>query len=210
MPETIETFVAKLQTEGVQAGKAEADKIVADAQAKAEQVLADAKAQADKIVADAETQAQGLVSRGKTELELAARDATLKLQDTLSRALQAVLRQGAQATLADVDFLGKVLHELILMYAKDEQTARQGFKVNVPQELRQDLVDWALQEIGKEKIENIHMPIDLKSTLKTAGFEYTTSGGTVEVTLDSVVEVLSDLVSPSLRKLIEPAPKSQE
>jgi len=205
MAESIETFVAKLQNEGVQAGRQEAEKIAADAQKEAERIVADAKAQSEKTIAEANAEAQNILTRGKTELSLAARDAVLRLRETLGRSLQAILRYHASEALGDVEFLGRVLHELILLYAKDEQAAREGFRVNVSPDLREKLAEWALKEIGRDRLEDINMPLDLQGTLSGAGFEYTMSGATVEVTLDSVVETLSDLVGPELRKVLESA-----
>ncbi|MBT3201561.1 MAG: hypothetical protein HN350_16790 [Phycisphaerales bacterium] len=210
MAESIETFVAKLQSEGVEAGRQEADAILANAKTEAEKVVADAKDQADKIVAQAKTDAENLLTRGKTELSLASRDAVLSLQETLSKSLQAILRDKAGETLKDVDFLGKVLHELILMYAKDELAAKGGITFNVSSELRQQLADWAIKEIGQDRLDNIGIHMDLKGTLAAAGFEYTATGATVEVTLDSVVETLSSLVGPELRKVLESAADSAE
>ena len=110
MAESIETFVAKLQNEGVEAGRQEAETIVAGAKSEAERIVADAQSQADKIIAGAKSEAENLLSRGQTELSLAARDAVLGLQETLSKSLQAILRYQADVTLHDVSFLGKVLH----------------------------------------------------------------------------------------------------
>jgi len=42
----------------------------------------------------------------------------------------------------------------------------------------------------------------LRGTLAEAGFAYDIAGGTVEVTADSVVEVLSGMVGSELRKQI--------
>ena len=92
MAESIETFVAKLQNEGVQAGREEADKIIADAKKQAEQIVADAQDQSEKTIANANAEAENILSRGKTELSLAARDAVLRLQETLGKCLQAILR----------------------------------------------------------------------------------------------------------------------
>jgi len=205
MAESIETFVAKLQSEGVDAGRQEADAILANAKTEAEKVVADAKDQADKIIAQAKTDAENLLTRGKTELSLASRDAVLSLQETLSKSLQAILRDKTGETLQDVNFLGKVLHELILMYAKNELAAKGGISINVSPELRQQLADWAINEIGQDRLDNIGIHMNLKGTLATAGFEYTATGATVEVTLDSVVETLSSLVGPELRKVLESA-----
>jgi len=205
MAESIETFVAKLQNEGVQAGRQEADAILASAKTEADKILSDANAEAEKIIAQANTEADNRLSRGKTELSLAARDAVLSLQETLSQSLQAILRHHAGETLKDVDFLGKVLHELILLYAKDEAACKSGITFNVSPELRQSLVDWAVKEIGQDRLDNIGIHMDLRGTLAAAGFEYTASGATIEVTLDSVVETLAGLVGPELRKVLESA-----
>ena len=47
------------------------------------------------------------------------------------------------------------------------------------------------------------MSIILKGHLARAGFEYKVDGGTVEVTPESVVETLKELISPSLRELLD-------
>ena len=49
--DTIESFVAKLQKEGVEAGQAEAQKISDQAEEKARQIIAEAEQKAEKIVA---------------------------------------------------------------------------------------------------------------------------------------------------------------
>ena len=205
MAESIETFVAKLQNEGVEAGRQEAQTIVSGAKTEAERIVADAQAQADKIIARAKAGAENLLSRGRTELSLAARDAVLRLQETLSKSLQAILRYQVGETLQDVNFLGKVLHELILLYAEDELAAKGGITFNVSPDLRQALADWALREIGQDRLDDIGVHMDLHGTLAAAGFEYTVAGATIEVTLDSVVETLAGLVGPELRKVLESA-----
>ena len=96
MVETIESFVAKLQADGVDAGRQEAEKLRADARAEADKIIAAAKADADKILADAKTQAADLLARGKTELSLAARAAVLKLQVALALGPQAIVAQAVR------------------------------------------------------------------------------------------------------------------
>ena len=70
-----------------------------------------------------------------------------------------------------------------------------------------------MQEIGQDRLDNIGIKMDLRGTLAGAGFEYTVAGATIEVTLDSVVETLTSLVGPELRKVLESAatdsPKSE-
>lgn len=208
MVETIETFVAKLHQEGVQAGQAAAQKLQADAEAQAKKIIADAQAQAKKIVADAQAQAQGLLDRSKTDLTLAARDTVAQLRETLCRSLNAVIAQGAKDVLCDLDFLGRTLHDIVMLYAKADLDRKLHVDINVPGEIRQDLKSWALKELGAKAIAEVRPSFDLKGSLQQVGFEYSVGdGGTVEVTLDSVVDLLSQLVTPALRDVLAQAEK---
>jgi len=202
MAETIEEFVSKLQKEGVQAGQDEASRIRQQAEQDAEKIRAEAKAEAEKIVSEANKEAESLLARSRTDLDLAARDVVLKLREALGQVLKAVLAAGADEKLQDVEFLGNTLHELILLYAKSDCEKKGRMEIDVPEEIRQQLTEWALREIGKDKIEGLNVSLDLKGTLKQAGFEYNVTGATVEFTRDSVVESLMEMVSPSLREVV--------
>jgi len=202
MAETIESFVAKLQAEGVQAGREQAETIRAEAEKQAQETVALARKQAEKIIADARQAAEESIARGRSELELAARDAALRLQQALSLALAAVLGQAVRRQLEDTTFMGKLLHEIVMLYVTSDFQCKDTLKINVPVEMREKLVSWAMAEIGRENVDKVRPSIDLKGTLADAGFEYTCRGSTVEVTRDSVVAMLMDLVGPDLREVL--------
>ncbi len=206
MVDTIETFVAKLQQDGVQAGQAVAEKLRADADAQGQQIIADAQAQAKQIIADAQAQGASIIARSQTELQLAARDTVAQLRQTLSDSLNAVIAAGAKTTLSDLDFLGKTLHEIVLLYAKANLERKLHININVPGDIRDSLRDWALSELGKDAVAELRPSLDLRGKLRQVGFEYSVENeGTVEVTLDSVVETISKLVTPALREILEKA-----
>jgi len=205
MAETIESFVAKLQTEGVEAGRQAAEKLHEQARQEAEEILRRAGTEAEKILSDARAEAERLLARGQTELRLAARDAALRFRESLGRALSAVLKSKVGKKLQDAEFLGTVLHELITSYAKSDLARKGSIRINVPPEMRDKLVQWALHELAQKPAKQADVPLDLKGTLAQAGFEYTVTSGTVEVTQESVVEVLTDLIGPSLGKVLEEA-----
>lgn len=208
MPQTIEQFVNKLQQEGVQAGQDQADKLIADAQAQADKIVADAKSQAEQIVADANAQAEQIVSRGKTDLQLAARDTINRLRDALQDGLESVLTQACKEKLNDVEFVGKCLYDIVMLYAKSDSEQKSFVEINVPADMRDQLKQWALDTIAQRDVEKARPHFDLKGTLKQAGFEYEVDqSGTTEVTLDSVVEILSSMVTPALREVLEQAVK---
>jgi vacuolar-type H+-ATPase subunit H len=204
MAETIESFVSKLQTEGVQAGQQAAEKLRAEARRQADAIIQHAKEQGEKILTESRQDGEKLLSRSRTELRLAARDTILRLRDALNRALQEVLTAGAEEKLDDPEFLGKLLHELAITYAQADVEHKERIMINLRPDLRDKLLDWALQEITQDaRAAGVH--IDLKGTLKEAGFEYSVSDAKVEVTLSSVVQTLSEMVSPKLREVIDQA-----
>ncbi len=211
MGETIEEFVAKLQAEGVQAGRQQADEILTQAQEQAEGTLADARNQAEKIVAEANAEAQSILERGNTELQLATRDVAMKLRESLGRAIQLVLARGATEKLQDAEFLSKLLHEIVMLYAKADVDGKDTLAINVPAEMQDKLADWAISELHGTKSGGPRPDFDLKATLAGAGFEYKAGGATIEVTPESVVQMLSELVGPTLRKMLaEPGEKLEQ
>ena len=88
MAESIEAFVSKLQEEGVQAGRQAAEKLRAEAQQQGDEIIRQAEIQAEEITADAKAQAESNLAKANTELKLAARDAVLRLRETLSRVVE--------------------------------------------------------------------------------------------------------------------------
>ncbi len=208
MTESIESFVAKLQSEGVDAGRKQAEQIAVQAQAQADRIGEQATQQAAKIIAQAQAQAANIKTRSLSELELACRDIVLRLQDSLTKALYAVIAAHVKDKLDDVDFLGKFLHELIKMYAQANLSGDQ-VRINVPEDVREQLIDWAMRELGKVAVDGHHGILDLKGTLAESGFTYNIDGATVEVTLSSVTQALVEMVEPSLHEMIFQAAKAK-
>lgn len=207
MAETIEAFVAKLRQEGVEAGREAAEKHLAKARKEADALLADAREQARKILSDAQAQAEASQAKARTDLELAARDITLRLRDSLSRAVRQVLAAGAKQQLADPAFLGGLLREIILEYVAADIAKKTSFRITVTPEMRERLAHWALTRLRQPEPGGVS--IDLQGTLAQDGFEYRAEGAGIEVTVDSVVEALSELVNPALREMLARA-MSQE
>jgi vacuolar-type H+-ATPase subunit H len=214
MADTIEQFVAKLQAEGVQAGRAAAEELIAKARRDADEIIRQAQARATKLHHDAEAQAQATLAKAKTELELAARDTTLRLREALARAIRAALAAGAKRPLDDAEFLRHLLSDIVLQYVRADLQGQPTFNLNVTPEMREKLAAWALQQLhhpGKlslddhDRMYQSSLTLNLRGTLAEAGFEYQVEGAKIEVTLTSVVDALADLVSPALRQILEQA-----
>ncbi len=210
MASTIEEFVSKLQADGVQAGQAEADKIIAQAQKQAEQIVQQAKAEAEKIVSAAKKEADSSLAKSKTEMELAVRDAVKKLRRSIAAGIEVILAAPVQEPLQNSEFLSKLLHEMVMEYVKADIAHKPEIKINLKPEMHQKLVAWAIGEI-RQAVEGKSARLDLKGNLRKAGFEFTIVGGaTVEVSEDSVVAALAEMVGPRLREILDQAMKKAQ
>jgi V/A-type H+-transporting ATPase subunit E len=203
MSDTLKTFIDKLQAEGVQAGEQAAEKIRKDAEAKAKEIVQKAELQARDIIAKAEAEAENRRAKAESELKLAARDTITRLQESLTKGLQAVMTVAVREKLSEPDFVGKLLYDIVMQYVQADAHGVTSININVSEEMRHKLTQWAIQALhGQDKIKSI---VDLKGTLKKAGFEYNVDGGTVEVTAESTVENMLSLVGPEVRKIVSDA-----
>ena len=209
MPENIETFVNRLVRDGVDAGREEAERILAAARDEAQRITATAHEDAERLREEARREAAATLARGRSELELAARDVTLKLRAAIAAAVREVLTRSVAEKLGRDDFVGPLLREIVLAYAAADAAGTARIEIDVPEEKREKLAAWALGEIGRTEASGARggpsLAVEVRSGLARAGFEYRTNGAVVDVTVDSVVEHLAGLIGPSLRELVRRA-----
>jgi len=203
MAETIESFVEKLQKEGIETGKAEAERIIAEARSQAEKIIAEARTQADAIINDARAQAQRDLKRGKDELELACRDTILHLRETINKIIKAILEQAIDEKLHDDKFLEDLIREVVTQYAKQDAEGTRSIEIKLNDETLQAILSRTTGQMTSANQTKGSM--NLKGGLKSAGFEYESGEGKVEVTADSITEVLMEMISPRLREVIAKA-----
>ena len=204
MTESLESFVKKLQSEGIAAGKDAAEKLKKEAKREAEKILANAKSDAEKIVAKAENDGERQLSRAKNELELAVRDAILKLGESLSCVLSLVLARRVEKKLSEPDYIGEIMREVIIAYAKADAGQAPRIEINIPKKMRDKLNDSALEDLF-QNLQGDRGKLTLKFAFSKSGFEYKIHGATVEVSPDSVSELLAEMVNPDLQEIIADA-----
>jgi len=209
MVDTIESFVERLQQEGVEAGRNEARKIIEEARAEAERILNEAREQARRIDSEARAEAERTLRQGREELDLAGRDVVLRLREVMGQCLEAVLQQAAEKALRDEVFLKRLLHDIIVEYARRDAEGDRTIDINLSEDMAEALSGWAIREMTAEGGQRA-VPIDLHARLRSAGFEYAVSGGKVEVTPESVGAALSRMVAPRLREVIDRALERKE
>ena len=201
MAHTVQSFVDTLREDGVEAGRLEGEKIRNEASQMAKQIISDAEDEARKIVEEAERHSERISQRTRTELELAARDTLSRLRDALSQAIDRLLAEASSKTLDDAKFLKDLIHEIVLAYAQADASGDQMIEFNVSKPMQQKLTDWAIAWFHQAD-GHPELPVEIHGALVSAGFEYKIGRGTVEVTPESVVELLSQVVTPQLNEVL--------
>jgi V/A-type H+-transporting ATPase subunit E len=108
----VKALIDRLRDEGVAAGRAEAETIVAEARRQAEEIVARAEAKAKALVDAAKKDADQLEAAGRDALEVAARDAVLQLRAQLSSRLGDEVRRLMSEALRDDELLRQMILEL--------------------------------------------------------------------------------------------------
>lgn len=122
----VKALIDRLRNEGVAAGQAEAETIVADARRQAEDVVARAEAKAKALVDAAKKEADLLEAAGRDALEVAARDAVLQLRGQLSSRLSDQVRRLMSEALRDDQLLRQMILEIAGRSRRDGELDAQG------------------------------------------------------------------------------------
>jgi len=204
MATNIESFVETLRSEGVDAGKRAAAEIESQARQEADLIIAEAEKQANAKLAAAEAEAEKIQTRMKSSLELATRDGMLALREKLGQLLTALIHQQSEKQLSDEETLAAVMRDVIPAYSKSESQGSNIAEIHVPKDLHNRLVTGAIRELTRA-LKNQDIQVEVKASLAKAGFEYKIEGSTVEVTPESVTALLSEMIDPELRAILDQA-----
>ena len=113
MENKLKELTDRLYGEGLEKGRVEADRLVAEAKEKAAKILADATAEAEQIVKKAEAKAVDTEKNSMTEISLAGRQAVAKIKSELAGAIIAkTSTEAVKAACVDAEFVKKLLLEV--------------------------------------------------------------------------------------------------
>lgn len=108
----VENLIARLRQEGVQSGRAEAEKIVNEAKTKAELTVKQAREEAEQIVAQARKEADNFKRAGQEALEIAFRDTNLALKTQLTQRFTGEVRRLIGGEVHKQELLEKMILEV--------------------------------------------------------------------------------------------------
>ena len=109
----IEELITRLRQEGVDEGRAEAERVLAEAESRASMILTDAETEAKSRLESAETEIDRLKRAGEEALEIAMRDAVLELKQGLAERFA----EQVNGTVSDLMRDDEMLKRMILAIA---------------------------------------------------------------------------------------------
>lgn len=144
----LQELTQKLYNEGLEKGRSEADRLVAEAKAEAAKIVADAKAEAEAVAKAAEARAEDIAKNAMTEITLAGRQAVSKIKSELTEAIVTkTTGEAVKAATVDAAFV----KDMLLAVAKNwsSSAADVSLKALLPEEKRAEL-DAAMQKASEE------------------------------------------------------------
>ena len=121
MESKIQELTDKLLNEGVEKGKAEAEKIVSAAKDESAKIIDDAKTQADSIIAMAKKEADALNANTKSELKMYAGQALSSLKTEIANVLtDSCVNEVVKKTVADKSFMNQFILNLAEKWGAQE------------------------------------------------------------------------------------------
>lgn len=123
MENKLQELTRKLYDEGLEKGRADADRLIADAQAQARKILSEAEIRAAEIVRQAESRAEDVEKNTMTEISLAGRQAVSKIKSEIASMIVAkATAEGVKTAALDPRFL----EEMLVAVARNWNGAQAG------------------------------------------------------------------------------------
>jgi V/A-type H+-transporting ATPase subunit E len=126
----VEALIERLREQGVEAGRAEADTIVAEARRRAAQIVHEAETHAAELVEAARKETRALQTGGEEALRIAMRDTVLRLKVELTERFSAEVRRLIAVAMDQQAFLEQLILE-VAGRAREEAGVDAGEAVQV-------------------------------------------------------------------------------
>ena len=144
----LQELTQKLYNDGLEKGRSEAERLVAEAKQEAAKIIADARAEADAIGKAAEDRADDIAKNAMTEITLAGRQAVSKIKSEIAEAIiMKSTGEAVKAAAVDAAFVKDML--LAVANNWNASTSEVSLEALLPEEKRAEL-DAAIQKSAAE------------------------------------------------------------
>ncbi|WP_422374120.1 hypothetical protein [Roseibium sp.] len=212
----VQALIERLKSEGVTAGQAEGEEILAKARAKADDILAEAQSKADAMLANARAEAAREKAATEDGLKVAARDLVLSMRNELGDRIQQEAGRLVATTLADEAFLQKLILAMAAN-AKDNASVNDAEPMEVV--LPEKVVTFEELKQSPEAVEPgtlTHFVIALAGQALRDGVTFSTAPGfdgikikltdrnvSIDLTEEAIATLLKRHLQPRLRAVME-------
>ena len=204
MSEDLQNLLDRIQKDGVEKAEAVAARLLSDARAQADSIVARAKEEAATLRVSAEKDAAAFDERARKSLEQAARDVVLSVDEAVSETLKGLIRPTVGQAL-DATALKDMLAGLARTYFSGE-SARSGLELFVPPAQREEISAYFLTLLS----EALQSGVDVRGDASIVrGFRVSVRGESVEhdFSEEAITEAICQLLRPDLAAIVRRARK---
>lgn len=191
----IQELTSKLYSEGVEKGKEEADKIIAEAKKSEQEIIEKARKEADEIVSTADRRAGELKKNTESELKMYASQASEALKTEITNLVTDTLAtNNVKAATEDKSFMQKLIVDLVQNWSKNEKLT---IGVANAEELKNYIASNAKNLLNKD------LNIESVNGVKT-GFTLSPQDGSYKVKFgeEEFIEYFKEFLRPQIRELL--------
>ena len=202
----VEELISRLREQGVEEGKAQADALLEQTRRKAEQRLDNARSEADTLLRQAREEAEQTKRAGEKAVQLAVRDAMLRLKSEMVEQFADRVRRLVTRELDDGDFLKRLILEI---GGRSAPSAAQSAKLLLPkdaiglEQLRSDP-----EEVKEGNLSHYVASITkemIRDGLEIGTHDDTAAGIRIQLLEDNVeIELTDDAISELLLRHLVP------
>ena len=198
MTQDLQQLLEKIQREGVDKARAEADRIVEQANQQAREIVSQARSEATRLLAASRQEAEAFEHRAKETIRQAARDTALAVERAVTDRLTRLLAGEVADALRQPDAVSRLALEAVRAYLSGQETVEVATTAALADALRARLAAEARDSAG------ITITTD---DAASAGFRVRLDQGRIEhaFTGQAVTDALARQLRPRLAALMNPA-----
>ncbi len=202
MNDKIRQLTDKLYEEGLQKGKEESDKLIAQAKAEAAKILSDAKQQSQEIVEQAKKRDAEMQKTAMKDVEMAASRAMNDLKESIKDMLSSItVSQDITQNFSNTEFVASLISTIVENWSKQNQEA--AISVSVPENAQTELEKY----ISAKTFSSLKSNLEIKSDKKVLkGFRISSSdkGFYVSFTDEEFNNFFAEYLREKVSKLVFP------
>ncbi|MBR5852738.1 MAG: hypothetical protein IKY74_00885 [Alistipes sp.] len=144
----LQELTEKLYNDGLEKGRSEAERLVAEAKENAAKIIAEAKAEAEAITKAAEARVEDISKNAMTEITLAGRQAVSKIKSELA---EAVIMKSTNAAIKAATIDATFVKDMLLAVAQNWTSATDNVSLQaLLPEAKREALDAAMQQSAAE------------------------------------------------------------